>query len=75
MKRSVHLDVELGEQLVAEEVSKYMAYMYFSRGNNISTVDGKLMAIQYFHRRVGIDLPMKNHFIKSVKAGIAKEAA
>ncbi|CAM9689179.1 unnamed protein product [Laminaria digitata] len=75
VKRSAYLDVELGEELVAEEISKYLAYMYFSRGNKISTVDGKLTAIQYFHRRVGIDLPMKNHFIKSVKAGIAREGA
>ena len=43
------------------------------RGHKISTVDGKLTPIQYVHRKVGVELPMKNHLIKPVKAGIARE--
>lgn len=47
--------------------------MYFSKGNNISAIHGKLTVIQYFHRRVGVELSMKKHRIKSVKAGITRE--
>ena len=34
----------------------------FSRGIKVSTVEGKLLAVQHFHHRVGIEMPMK-HFI------------
>jgi hypothetical protein len=73
--RSVYLDMELGEEAVAKEIAKYMAHLYFSRGNKPSTVEGKLVAVQHFHRRVGIELPMKHFIVKSVKAGIARESA
>ena len=67
--------MELGEEAVAREMAKYMSHLYFSRGNKASTVEGKLVAVQHFHRRVGIELPMKHFIIKSVKAGIARESA
>ena len=73
--RSVYLDMDLGEEEVAKEIAKYMAHLYFSRGNKASTVEGKLVAVQHFHRRVGIELPMKHFIVKSVKAGIARESA
>ena len=41
MNSTVYLDANLGEELVVEEISKHLTYMYFSTGNNISTVDGK----------------------------------
>ena len=47
----------------------------FSRGNKASTIGGKLVAVQHFHRRVGIELPMKHFIVKLVKAGIARESA
>ena len=47
----------------------------FSRGNKASTIGGKLVAVQNFHRRVGIELPMKHFIVKSVKAAIARESA
>ena len=47
----------------------------FSRGKEVSTVEGKLIAVQHFHRRVGVELPMKHFIVKPVKAGIARESA
>lgn len=35
-------------------------------------IAGKLVAVQFVHRQVGVELPMKNYFVKSVKAGVGK---
>ena len=43
--------------------------------NKAPTVEWKLVGVQHFHRRVGIELPMKHFIIKSEKAGIARESA
>ena len=38
--------MELEEEAEASEIAKYMAHLYFSRGNKASTVEGKLVAVQ-----------------------------
>ena len=74
--RSVVLGAELGEEAVASEIPKHIANLYYSRGNKASTVQGKLVAVQRFHRRLGIECPDEAHFVtKSVKAGISRESA
>ena len=70
-----YLVMELGGEAVAGEVTKCMAHLYFSRGNKLSTAEEKLVAVHHYHRRVGIELPMKHFIVKSVKAGIARENA
>ena len=49
----------------------------FVTGKKASRVDGKLVgvAVQHFHRLVGMELPMKHFMIRIVKAGIARERA
>ena len=41
----------------------------------MSTVAGKLVAVQYFLRRAGIDLSMRNPYLLQVKSGLARESA
>lgn len=41
----------------------------------MSTIAGKLVAIHYFHRRAGIELPLKNPYLLQDKAGLARESA
>ena len=72
-KGSVYLDASLGQELAAEVISKCSANVYFSKGNKISTVDGKLTAIRNLHLSVRDELPMKNNVIKPVKAEITRE--
>ena len=48
---------------------------FFARKNKMSTVAGKLVAVQYFHRRAGIELPMRNPYLLQVKSGLARESA
>ena len=48
---------------------------FFARKNKMSTVAGKLVAVQYFHRRAGIELPMRNPYLLQVKSGLAHESA
>ena len=72
-KGSVYLDASLGQELAAGEMSKCSANMYISKGNKISTVDGKLTAIRNLHLSVRDELPMKNNVIKPVKAQITRE--
>ena len=72
-KRIVYLDASLGQELAAEVISECSANVYFSKGNKISTVDGKLTAIRNLHLSVRDELPMKNNVIKPVKAQITRE--
>lgn len=69
------MDVSHGTQAVADEIAKFMAYLFFARKNKMSTVAGKLVAIQYFHRKAGIELPMKDSYLRQVKSGLARESA
>ena len=48
---------------------------FFARKNKMSTVAGKLVAVQYFLRRAGIDLSMRNPYLLQVKSGLARESA
>ena len=73
-KGSVCFDDNLGEESILRKRSQNISQA-FSRGNIISTIDGKSTATQYFHRRVGAELSMKNHTLKPVKAGIGREGA
>ena len=74
MQRAVYLDLSQGEQAVAEEIAQFMAFCYFARQNKMATVAGKLVAVQYFHRRVGVELPLKHFFVRQVRTGLARES-
>ncbi|CAB1109183.1 unnamed protein product [Ectocarpus sp. CCAP 1310/34] len=74
VRKSVYLDEARGEEVLASELAKYMAYLFFCRGNKMSTIAGKLVAVKYYHKRIGVDLPMKHHFFRAVKAGLARES-
>ena len=68
----IYSDMELGESVVAREiVGAHGASVFFSWAKSIHGRKeiGKT-ALQHFHRRVGIELPMKHFMVKSVKAGI-----
>ena len=41
----------------------------------MSTVAGKLVAVQPFLRRAGIDLSMRNPYLLQVKSGLTRESA
>lgn len=64
-----------GSEAVASELAKFLAYLYFSRGNILSAAIGQLSSIQYFHRLVGSDLPLKHHFFRAAKGGRGRERA
>ena len=49
--------------------------LFFLSQNKMSTVAGKLVAVQYFHRRAGIELPMRNMYLLQLKSGLARESA
>ena len=54
---------------------KKVAYLFFARKNKMYTVAGELVAVQYFHRRAGIERPMRNPYLLQVKSGLARESA
>ena len=62
VRKGAYADMSQGEETVAVEIAKFMAYLFFARKNQMSTVAGKLVAVQYFHRRAGIELPMRNPY-------------
>lgn len=43
------LDMEIGEELVASEIAKYMSHLHFSRGNKAWMVEGKMTAVLVRH--------------------------
>lgn len=63
----------MGEEAVAEYLVKYVSYLFYSQGNKMSTIAGKIVAVQMFHRRIGMELPMKSQFFWAAKAGLARE--
>ena len=75
VRKGAYVDMSQGAEAVAVEIAKFMAYLFFARKNKMSTVAGKLVAVQYFHRRAGIELPMKNPYLLQVKSGLARESS
>ena len=73
MGKPLFLDLAEGEEEIAMELGRFLAYLYFARGNKLSTAIGRLSAVQYFHRLAGIDLPLRHHFLRAVKAGMGRE--
>lgn len=73
--KGVYRDPADGDEAVATELAKFIAYMYFSRGNKLATALNRLSAVQYFHRLVGIELLLKHHYLQVVKAGLGREGA
>ena len=62
VQKGVYLDVAMGEAAVVVELVKYVGCLFYSRGNKMSTIASKLVAVQIFHRRIGVELPMKKCF-------------
>ena len=75
VRKGAYADMSQGAEAVAVEISKFMAYLFFARKYKISTVAGKLVEVQYFHRRAGIELPMRNPYLLQAKSGLARESA
>ena len=75
VRKGAYVDISQGAEVVAVEIAKFTAYLFFARKNKMSTVAGKLVAVQYFHRRAGIELSMKNPYFLQVKSGLARESA
>ena len=48
--KGIYVDAADGPEAIAFEVGKFVALLFFSRGNKLSTVVGRLSAIKYFHR-------------------------
>ena len=55
VRKEAYVDTSMsqGAEAVAVEIAKFMAYLFFARKNKMSTVAGKLVAVQHFHRRAG----------------------
>ena len=55
VRKGGYVDMSQGLDAVAVEIAKFMAYLFFASKNKMSTAAGKLVVVQYFHRRAGID--------------------
>ena len=72
--KPLYLDPSVGSDSLAHELASFVAYLYFSRGNKLQTVVGRLSAIQYFHKLEGIELPLTHYFLRAVKSGLNRES-
>ena len=58
---------------VVDELAEYMAYCYTARGNRETTIEDKLVAVNFFHEYwMGRSLPLDHFRIKVVKEGIKR---
>ena len=48
VRKGAYVDMSQGPEAVAVEIAKFRAYLFFARKNKMSTVAGKLVAVQYF---------------------------
>ena len=67
-------DSSQGADSIADDIANFLAFLFFVRKNKMSTIAGKRVAVQYFHRRAGIQLPLRHSYLQRVKAGLAGES-
>lgn len=75
MRNPVDEDLSQGAAEAAKEIAQFLAFLFFTRKNKMSSVAGKLASVQYFHRRVGAELSLKHFCVQQVKSGLARESA
>ncbi|CAM9882193.1 unnamed protein product, partial [Choristocarpus tenellus] len=58
---------------VVKALAEFMCFCCGSRGNQVSTVKGKIAAIQYYHKHfLNLQLPTQHFMIQSVLKGIGR---
>ena len=75
VRKGAYVDMSQGAEAVAFEIANFMAYLFLASKSKMSTLAGKLVPVQHFHRRAGIELPMRNPSLLQVKSGLARESA
>lgn len=75
MNKSGFFDPSEGNDNMATEVANFLACEHLARRNKPPMAVAKLRAVQFFHRRTGIELPLRHPFLVAVKAGMTRESA
>lgn len=60
----LHTDEQWVDEFTGK-LAKYLAYSYFSSGNNLAKVRNKMTAVQHCNRVAGIELPSRHLFVKA----------